>query len=81
MEILRAIPTEVIDAKHAAIDKVWRSVAWPDPPHPQDAFHAVLGEIGRKKRELRRSPCGTINNAKYIRAAILYVRHVHSQFG
>jgi len=42
-------------AKRAAIDRVWRSVAWPDPPHPHDAFHAVLGEIGRKKRLMRAS--------------------------
>ena len=55
LEILRAMPAEAVEAKRAAIAKVWRSVAWPDPPHPEDAFHAVLGELGRKKRLMRAS--------------------------
>lgn len=59
LEILRAIPGKVVEAKRAAIDKVWRSVAWLDPPHPEDAFHAVLGEIGRKKRLMRASSLTT----------------------
>jgi hypothetical protein len=40
---LFAVVPYASEAKRAAIDKVWRSVAWPDPPHPEDAFHAVLG--------------------------------------
>jgi len=40
------------DFKLRRYTKVWRSVAWPEPPHPEDAFHAVLGEIGRAWRIL-----------------------------
>lgn len=55
MDILRAIPQEVIDRKKAAIDEVWRRVSWPEKGHPDDAFHHVMRELGRKRRGFKAS--------------------------
>jgi len=54
-EILKAIPEETIRAKQAAIDQVWRTVAWQQPTSPGDAFHAVLRDLGRKRRNFKAS--------------------------
>ena len=54
-EILKAIPEEVIKRKQEAIDKVWRTVTWQSPTAPGDAFHAVLRELGRKRRNFKAS--------------------------
>lgn len=34
---------------------MWRMVTYPKPAHPDDAFHAILRELGRKRRMLKTS--------------------------
>ena len=41
LSVLRSLPQPAIDAKRAAIDRVWRKVAWPAPSAKGDAFHEV----------------------------------------
>jgi hypothetical protein len=53
--VLRAIPAADIAAKQAAIAAVWRMVTYPKPAHEDDAFHAILRELGRKRRLLKTS--------------------------
>lgn len=55
MDILRALPQRAIDEKKAAIDEVWRRVSWPEKGHPDDAFHHVMKELGRKRRGFKAS--------------------------
>ena len=55
MDILRALPQEVIDEKKAAISEVWRRVSWQEKGHPDDAFHHVMKELGRKRRGFKAS--------------------------
>jgi len=55
MDILRAVPQEVIDRKKAAIDEVWKRVSWPEKGHADDAFHHVMRELGRKRRGFKAS--------------------------
>ncbi|KAK3271896.1 hypothetical protein CYMTET_19782 [Cymbomonas tetramitiformis] len=56
LEILRAISTEEIQAKQEAITQVWRMVSYPIPSRPDDAFHSILRELGRKRRLMKASP-------------------------
>ena len=55
LQILRAIPDEVIEAKRAEIDRVWRMVAWQKPSRKGDAFHSVMRELEGKKRLMKAS--------------------------
>mmetsp|Transcript_26210 Transcript_26210/g.49800 ORF Transcript_26210/g.49800 Transcript_26210/m.49800 type:complete len:577 (-) Transcript_26210:333-2063(-) len=53
--ILKAIPEDAVKRKQEAIARVWRMVTWQTPTAPGDAFHAVLRELGRKRRNFKAS--------------------------
>eukprot|EP00873_Tetraselmis_striata_P033273 jgi/Tetstr1/453537/TSEL_040505.t1 len=54
-EILRALPEEEIKRKQDAIAQVWKTVTYPNPSQPGDAFHMIMQELGRKKRAFKAS--------------------------
>lgn len=54
-EILRALPEQEVKKKQDAIAKVWKTVTYPIPSEPGDAFHMIMEELGRKKRAFKAS--------------------------
>ena len=52
--LLRVPPAEVA-ARQAAIAAHWRMFTYPQPSRPGDAVHAILRELGLKRRRFKAS--------------------------
>ena len=55
LALLRRMPAEEVVARQAAIAAHWRMVAYPQPSERGDAVHAILRELGRKRRRFKAS--------------------------